>query len=137
MKLAKLLAALLVAITIALPTGCAHRLEQGGAYSQVDQAPDLALFTSDASYKWAYTSIVTVMQLEKDHRAMLATKWPNLKGECDKIRLKTQEIDLRWATARKAYLVNPVPANLDLLNRIAAELQRVNAVAITLIPKNP
>lgn len=134
------------ALPIFLLLGCANnRLEPGGAYApvltndvgQVTAAaePDMALFVSDSTYDLAYNAALTVFRIEKNNRALLKQLYPDLKKEMDRLRDQVWEADGHWAEARQAYLANPVPANLDALNRTLAELQRLSAAAETLLPK--
>lgn len=131
---------------LCLCSGCKTQLEPGGAYAPTSTnadgvvtataAPDLALFTLDASYDLAYNAILTACRIEKQNRALLRTISPQIKLEMDKVRAATWEIDQQWAAARAAYLTNPVAANLTPIQRALAELQRWNATATALLPKD-
>lgn len=124
--------------------GCQHRLEPGGAYAPAvtnaagviipTAAPDLTLFTLDASYDLAYTATLTACRIEKQNRLFLQSIAPGLKREMDKVRAATWQIDQDWAKARAAYLSQPVAANLSAIQRALAEMQRWNAVATSLLP---
>jgi hypothetical protein len=43
---------------------------------------------------------------------------------------------LKYAQARAAYIANPVPANLDALNTILAEVKALTAAATAVLPQN-
>ncbi|TXH09652.1 MAG: hypothetical protein E6R03_16540 [Hyphomicrobiaceae bacterium] len=137
---------LIFALSLGL-LGCVgpQRLETGGAYAPAltnavgevtaTAAPDLTLFLLDASYDFAYQSALTACRIEQKNRALLAASFPRLKSDMDKFRQQIWETDLVWATARQAYLTNPVPANLEPIHRAIAEMERWNAAATALIPK--
>jgi len=132
------LALLLVALAPGCQTG--RRLEPGGAYAPVISGVtnyDALLFLADSTYDLSYNTVLTVCAIEKKNRAVLRQQFPTLKGELDHIRDQVWEIDGRWALARRAYLANPVPENLDTLNRIVSELQRAAAISETLIQPTP
>jgi hypothetical protein len=121
------------------------RLEVGGAYAPAvtnvvsgevtaTAAPDMALFVIDSGYQRLYDATLTILRIEKNNRALLSQQFPDLKRQTDEVREAVWQIDGDWAAARQAYLTNPVPANLDALNRTLAEMQRWNAAASTLLP---
>jgi len=127
-------------------TGCGHKtLEAGGAYApaitNVDgtltatAAPDYALLALDSSYDLAYETALTACRFEQRNRVLLRQLSPGIKKQMDQVRAEVWKLDGQWAVARKAYLAQPVAANLDPIRRILAEMQRWNAVATSLIPQ--
>jgi hypothetical protein len=137
-----LISALLIA---GMEAGCTTQLENGGAYAPgtnsasgvfvPTQAPDPALYVADASYRLAYDAIDGVLKFERDNRAEVAKLSPKVKPALDAIRPTVKDIDHRWALARAAYKVNPIPANLSTLQNVLAEIQRlVPVVQSQLLP---
>jgi DTW domain-containing protein YfiP len=89
------------------------------------QQPDRALFIADSSYKLAYDAIAAVMMFEFQQRAELQKVSPKIKTSLDALRPRVVDIDRRWAQARQAYKVNPVPANLNTVQLVLAEIQQL------------
>ncbi len=124
-------------------SGCNATLEKGGAYNPVVTnavtnvdgqvtfevvpvaAPQKILFIADESYKFAYTTTLDVLRIEKEDRAEIAAILPGLKASFDKVRTEVRNIDLRWAKAREAYQKNPTPAGLDAIHSLLLEVQRI------------
>lgn len=130
----RLLAALVLTAVLALAfvtPGCkTSTLEPGGAYSPTNAVGevvhnDIGLAMSDASYKFAYESALTVFQFEKDNRAALWAVSPEIKHTLDKARPVVVDINVRWAVARRSYRQNPTPASADALTAIVSEMQRL------------
>lgn len=119
--------------------GLGHRLESGGAYAPVTTnatgevtaatAPETVLFITDATYQFAYRTVLGVMQFELDHRQELLRLAPQVKAGLDALRPQVQDIDVRWARARQRYQAHPTPAGLTALQQVAAELTRLLPVA--------
>lgn len=122
-------------LTVALLlTGCAHRLEPGGAYYPPGQQADFALYAADAAYDLAYSTLDTVFKVERDNRAALFAISPNIKHALDDLRLRAWGVNVRWAHARQAYLANPVPSNLTALQEVLAHAQQLAVTAQAVIP---
>jgi len=129
----------ITALAMSFVTGCASKLESGGAYAPISistnasgivttnatATPDIGLFFADAAYKTAYDLVDGCLAFEMNNRAQLQSLSPSIKIELDKVRLVAWDIDQRWAIARKAYLANPTPAGLTDLQLIFAELQKL------------
>ncbi len=136
-------AAFMVATLIALSlVGCAsNKLEPGGAYAPVDSAgvattaPDIALFTVDSAYRIAYNTVDSIFTIEKDNRDLLWKISPEIKHTLDKIRPQAWDANVKFHTARSAYLAHPTPANLDTLNQVLATMQQLVATASAVLPK--
>jgi hypothetical protein len=121
-------------------SGCASSLAPGGAYDPVtvstnttgtvstNDVPDMQLYVADNAYKVAYDIVDGVLLWEYNNRASLSQSWPQLKPALDQIRPTVYQIELRWATARLAYLQNPTPANLNTLQGVLKELQNLAPV---------
>lgn len=117
-------------------TGCqTPTLAPGGSYAQAGQQPDLALYTADAAFASAYGTLDFAFKFERDNRAMLWRISPNIKHRLDAVRPVAQQAVLRWAAARKAYLLKPVPANLTTLQTILADTERLAATVTAALPK--
>jgi hypothetical protein len=124
-----------LAMTLAFDGCGTPRLATGGAYAPVrtnadgtltpTQQPDRALFIADSSYKLAYDAIAAVMMFEFQQRAELQKVSPKIKTSLDALRPRVVDIDRRWAQARQAYKVNPVPANLNTVQLVLAEIQQL------------
>jgi len=127
--------AAILAMTI-LASGCkTPTLAAGGSYAQAGQKPDLALYSADAAYASAYATLDFAFKFERDNRAMLWKISPQIKHSLDAVRPVAVQVNLRWAAARKAYLLHPVPANLTTLESILADGQRLAATATAALPK--
>ena len=137
---------LLILLALGLTLGCnGKRLELGGAYAPATTnaagqlvataAPDFTLLALDSTYDLAYQSALAACRFEKANRALLRQLDPNIKTRMDSVREMVWRIDGRWATARQAYLAQPVPANLDPIRQALAEMQRWNQTARSLLPK--
>lgn len=132
-RLGSLLVVPLIAIAaISAPlSGCKNQTAQpGGAYAPTNSAgqviyDDTNLALADASYKLAYTSIQTVFAFERDNRTAIYKLTPSVKEALDKVRPTVVDIDLRWATARRAYRLNPTPEGLSTINSILSEIARI------------
>lgn len=120
----------LVAMGLALTACKAPHLEPGGAYAPTNSvgvvtSNDVGLALADASYKFAYESVVGVFEFERANRAEILKLTPSVKEELDKLRPQVVAVDQRWALAHRAYRANPTPAGLSTLGTILAELQRL------------
>jgi hypothetical protein len=109
-------------------------LEIGGVYAPTNQVGaviynDLGLALADASYQFAYTSILAPLKFERDNRAVIFAANPqvglSVKRAMDKLREQVWAVDVRWAMARKAYRASPTPAGLTALQSILTEIQRI------------
>ena len=114
----------------------APRLEPGGAYAPTNAVGqvvvnDLGLAVADATYKFTYEATLSVFEFERANRAALYAIEPGIKHELDRLRPQVQDIDRRWAVARKEYRAHPTPASLSTVKTILAELQRLLPVAQT------
>jgi hypothetical protein len=123
-----------------LITGCAHRLETGGAYSPTpvtgaEARPDYPFYVAEASYDLAYSAYNTAVTFEKRNAAFLWELNPNIKRELDKIRPDALTARDAYFKARKAYLAKPVPANLTQLETVLATFQQLSAAAAATLPK--
>jgi len=147
--------AFLVAITSVciglVGLGCkigTSNLEQGGAYSPgsfiVTPDPsgtgtvtnfvatgiaDKSFFVVDSSYDLAFSVVDAVFNFERNNRLALWKLSPQIKGSLDAIRPKAVDINLRYAKARQAYMLNPAPSGLTPLQTILAELQNLASAA--------
>jgi len=109
-------------------TGCkSPNLEPGGAYnpSPATLAPEQALYVTDAAYHLAYDAVDQVLLFEMNNRAQLQAVSPKIKTALDGIRPTAADIDHRWAMARAAYKASPTAANLTVIQKILAEIQRL------------
>jgi len=109
-------------------------LEVGGAYAPTNAVGqvvynDLGLYLADASYQFAYEAVLAPLRFERDNRASIFAINPTIglsvKRAMDKVREQVWAVDVRWATARKAYRASPTPAGLTALQTILAEIQRL------------
>lgn len=139
----KLFLTIIGAAMLLLPfTGCqSAKLESGGAYApanqegQPTQAPDLAFFTIDAAFKIAYSAVDAAFQFEHDNRLQLWRLSPEIKKTLDDIRPKADEAVRRFALARAAYIANPTPTGLDLLQTILQKTQALSESVLAVLPK--
>jgi len=83
------------------------------------------LFAADASYKFAYSTVLNALAFERDNRETIKAIAPQVKPALDKVRETTWEIDQKWARARSAYKANPTPAGLTTLETILAEIEKL------------
>ena len=122
-------------------TGCATRLESGGAYAPTDvsgtplHAPDYKFYVVDAAFRAAFAVTDAAFNFEKDNELLLWKINPNIKKELDKVRPVAVLAYNKYFAARSAYKVNPVPANLSQLENLLAEMQRLSAAATAVLPK--
>jgi len=109
-------------------------LESGGVYAPTNQVGqviynDLGLALADASYQFAYSTVLAPLRFERDNRVMIFAANPqvglSVKHAMDRVREQVWMVDVRWATARKAYRASPTPAGLTALQTILAEIQRI------------
>jgi hypothetical protein len=138
--------AAIAAIALAV-CGCKTKLEPGGAYApgvsqivtNVDgtvstnftatAAPDIAFYYADAAYNTAYAMADGVFKWEMQNEKALWKLNPKIKHTLDDLRPKVWAIHVQWAKARQAYLANPIPANLNIYQRIVAQIQSLAAAA--------
>lgn len=129
----------MVALGATFFIGCkAPKLEAGGVYAPTNTlgqvtVNELPLALVDASYKFAYETVLSPLRFEKEHRAEIYALSPTVgaavKAKLDDIRAEVWKIDVRWALARKAYRSSPTPAGLTTLQTILAEVERLIPVA--------
>jgi hypothetical protein len=117
-------------------SGCAgpKTLEPGGVYAPTNDAGELitnerGLALTDASYRFAYDTALSVFRFEREHRAEIFDLSPvigqKIKTALDGARATVWEVDQRWARARLAYRLNPTPAGLTTLQTVLSELERI------------
>lgn len=136
-------AILLLCGSILLGTGCnKSTLAPGGAYNPItvtagvtNSAPDLDLFIADSAYQVAYNTIDAAFTTEKNNRALLWKTSPSIKHTLDSIRPQALDANDRYLSARAAYITNPVPDNLQGVNKILAEIQQIAIAAQAALPK--
>lgn len=106
----------------------------GGVYAPTNELGqviynDLGLALADASYKFAYETVLSVFRFEQKNRTAIFQMNPkvclDIKHAMDKAREQVWAVDLKWAATRKAYRLNPTPAGLTTLQTILAEIQRI------------
>jgi hypothetical protein len=130
----------IVSLTIMLGCG-AGSLQQGGAYSPVDTngvalvQPDLQFYQADAAFDLAYATIDAAFKFEFDNRALLWKTSPQIKRALDGVRPQATAAFIEWGKARQVYLLNPVPANLTVLQQILAKVQQLTLTAQSTLPK--
>lgn len=129
----------LFTIGVGCNSGCASKLEPGGAYAPTNAlgivvSNDKALAVADASYKLTYESALSVFEFERENRAALWAINPDIKKALDKARPQVVDINKRWAEARKLYRQNPTPEGLTNLESIMAEIGRLLPVIQSQIP---
>jgi hypothetical protein len=127
--------AAMLCLLASLFAGCkTQKLEPGGVYAPTNTLGQLvlndrALALADASYKFAYETVLGVFKFEKENRAQIAAMSPTLgatiKEALDNGRTKVWEIDQRWALARKAYRANPTAAGMTTIQTVLAEIERI------------
>lgn len=133
-----ILALALCAFTL---VGCqTSNLETGGAYAPGTNGvatvePDMPFFVIDSAFDLAYSSIDAAFKFEKDNRAYLWKLNPKIKHTFDSIRPQAQSVVSQYTTARKVYIKNPVPAQLNILNSILAHAQQLADTAASVLPK--
>lgn len=131
--LGKLFAASLLALallSLAIPgIGCKSTLETGGAYAQTNTLPDLQFYQIDAAYDFAYSTIDAAFKFEKDNRQTLWKISPEIKHSLDKIRPQAVLADREYLAARAAYMANPTPAGLSVLQTALSKAQQLTAAA--------
>lgn len=115
------------------PVGCQSTLEKGGAYTE--GAPDKGFFVVDAAYDIAYSAIDAAFNFEKTNRDLLWQVSPQIKHTLDDIRPQALLIARQYAVARKAYKLNPTPANLDTLQTILGRTRQLATAAQAALPK--
>lgn len=125
--------------------GCkTPNLEQGGAYNpapvtnvitgSVSDAPaDVLLFSADASWKLAYTTLDTAFKIEADNNALLLQKAPDVVKTTNKIRAQAVIVAEQWASARKAYLAAPSPQGKSRIDDILAQIQQLSSTATQVV----
>lgn len=130
------LASLVMFVTIAaLPTGCATKLQDGGAYAAVGTAPDKAFYGIDASFDLGYSILDAAFNFERNNRAYLWSLSPDIKHTLDHIRPQATEVVATYGKARKAYMANPTPSGLTDLQTALGRMQQLSSAAQAVIPK--
>lgn len=130
----------LVIIGVFVTTGSScrgDRLEPGGAYAPVltnidgtvtpTAAPDLPFFIVDSSYDLAYSTILTLANMERDNRLFFWAISPDIKHTLDKWRPEIVRINVEYHRARIAYKANPTPAGLSGLETFLGRLSQVTS----------
>jgi hypothetical protein len=126
--------------------GCSStKLEQGGAYAPVitnsagvvslSMEPDYAFFVADSAFDLAVSSLDAAFTFERVNRAMLWQVSPQIKHGLDSIRPQAVQVKVDYATARAAYVANPVPANLSTLQAVLGKTQQLAGAAVAVLPK--
>lgn len=131
---------------------CRSVLERGGAYAPgtfvvatndsgvvvtnfiAISAPNRAFYIADASYDLAYSAVDAAFEFERKNRDMLWRLSPSIKKTLDDLRPKAWDVNVKWAKARQAYLMNPTPDGLTDLQRTLAELQNISNAARATLP---
>lgn len=150
MKMKHIIISVLAAITL---IACKSTLEQGGAYAPgtfviatndsgvvvtnfiAVAAPNRAFYLADASYDLAYSAIDAAFEFERRNRDALWRLSPSIKRALDDLRPTAWDINVKWAKARQAYLLNPTPPGLTDLQRLLSELQNVSQAARAALPQ--
>ena len=130
----KILSLILLAALLSLSACKSPQLQPGGVYSPTNSVGqvvynDIGLALADAAYKLAYETVGAVLKFEQDNEVVIWAISPDIKHALDKVRVTGNDINLRWANARKIYRLNPTPAGLSTLQTILAEVQRLVPVA--------
>ena len=137
-KILLLFPILALAASLSLTACKTPRLEPGGAYAPTNEQGvvtynDVGLAMADASYKFAYDAVLSVLKFEKDNRTKIFAINPtvglDIKHALDKVRDEVWAVDQKWAAARKSYRSNPTPAGLTTLQTVLAEIERVSTAA--------
>lgn len=140
--------ALIAAAFVLVGFSCAKTLEPGGVYApgatvtttaagvtSTNFFPaDAKLFALDSAYDLVYPLLEGVLTFERDHRAALWALSPEIKHTLDRIRPQAWELNVQWARARQAYLLNPTPGGLTKLETVLAQLKQLNAAALAALP---
>ncbi len=137
----------LVLFVLCLLSACATKLAPGGAYAPtttntVDgvqvvtptSAPDTALFAIDTTFDFLYGTVQNVFKLERDNRELFKSISPKIKATLDDLRPPTKQAIVEFAKARQAYINNPTPVNLSLLDTILSKLKATGAAAEAVLP---
>lgn len=143
-----------ISIVSAMVVGCAtHRLAPGGAYAPgaftnavsstgvtttvfvAESRPDFAFFAVDSAYDLTYSTLDGVFKFERDNRELLWKVSPSIKHTLDKIRVQAVSVNAQYLSARTAYIANPIPANLGILQQTLALLDQLakTAQAVTAV----
>jgi len=133
----KLIALLTITTGLLFLADCqSARLESGGAYAPVGQVPDMQFYQVDAAYDLAYAAIDGAFTFERDNRLVLWGVSPQIKHTLDSIRPQAVQANIEYHRARAAYMANPVPANLGLLQQILAKVEQLMATAHAALATN-
>ncbi len=136
-----------VAITVAISmlviaalTGCKGTLAPGGAYNSgstntVIVKADYSFFVIDSAYRLAYSTIDAAFKFERDNRLLLWGKTKEIKKALDKIRPQAVDINRQYLLARAAYIRNPTPAKLTILNALMLEIQNLSNAVMAALPQ--
>lgn len=128
-----------------LVTGCKGPLEPGGAYAPIvlstntagvittNVVADRGLYTADSGFVAGEAVLGLAFRFERNNRALLWKISPDIKHGLDKIRPDAEMAVQSYKSARIAYLANPTPAGLDLLNTILAKVTQYAAAAQAVI----
>ena len=111
-----------IVLWLLLLAGCATQLETGGPYAKPDQAPDMAFFIADSSFKFAHSILDTSFKIERDNRDLLWQISPSIKHVMDTIREEAKRAEFYYASARQFYLKNQTAENLIWLQKASARM---------------
>ena len=120
MKLTKIIAGLLLAITVLIPTcsltGC-RILDPAGVYGT-----DQVLFNADTTIATSYDLLHSYVKWEFENRAALAG-YPEVKQSADHIRANARPWIASALALRDAYAANPTGDNRDRLLQTLAVIR--------------
>lgn len=127
---------LLLFVILVVGAACKSTLQEGGAYNPAPETvqPEKALYAADASYKFAWVTINTAFDFERENRATLWKISPDIKKSLDKLRPEAQRANTRYLQARAVYLTNSVSVNLSDLESALSGIQRVATSVQAVIP---
>lgn len=142
---------ILTLASLLLVSGCASKLQEGGAYAPdpttnavtgivTTIAADKPFFVVDSAFYLAYSAVDAAFTFERDNRATLWKLSPQIKHDLDAIRPDAVLARNAYMAARKSYIANPTPAGLDTLSTVLAKVQQLQTTAnavINSLPKTP
>lgn len=96
--------------------------------------PDYAFFIVDSAFDLAVSALDAAFTFERVNRAMLWKVSPDIKHGLDQVRPVAVQVKVDYAKARAAYMANPVPANLTILQQVLARAQQAAATAEAILP---
>jgi hypothetical protein len=126
----------LVGVAIALSACKTPQLEPGGVYTTVTTngvtvavSGDVALFTVDTAFGFAYDALDAAFLFEKQNRDVLFKLSPKIKATLDNIRPDAVKARNDFFTIRAAYIAHPTPAGLTGLEAALGKMQQLLATA--------